>query len=230
MSNDIYKASYLDLYQKPGVGTSEYFFRVQEGGKIGQFYGYEYAGTDDEGNMLVYNKDGEKILTAQATAEDKRYIGNGAPEHFLTWNNTLKWRDFDLSVMFQGAFGHEIFNMRKYGMGLQGCGTDNVLRSAYLEDSNVITGGGVISSYFLENGNYFKLANVTLGYTVPFKNNKLVESLRVYLAAKNLYTITGYSGNDPSIVTSTGITPGVDVNSAYPQATQLTLGVTFRFK
>lgn len=230
LSNDIYKASYLDLYQKPGVGTSEYFFRVQEGGKIGQFYGYEYAGTDDEGNMLVYNKDGEKILTAQATAEDKRYIGNGAPEHFLTWNNTLKWRDFDLSVMFQGAFGHEIFNMRKYGMGLQGCGADNVLRSAYLEDSNVITGGGVISSYFLENGNYFKLANVTLGYTVPFKNNKLVESLRVYLAAKNLYTITGYSGNDPSIVTSTGITPGVDVNSAYPQATQLTLGVTFRFK
>ena len=230
LSNDIYKASYLDLYQKPGVGSSEYFFRVQEGGKIGQFYGYEYAGTDDEGNMLVYNKDGEKILTAQATAEDKRYIGNGAPEHFLTWNNTLKWRDFDLSVMFQGAFGHEIFNMRKYGMGLQGCGTDNVLRSAYLEDSNVITGGGVISSYFLENGNYFKLANVTLGYTVPFKNNKLVESLRVYLAAKNLYTITGYSGNDPSIVTSTGITPGVDVNSAYPQATQLTLGVTFRFK
>ena len=230
LSNDIYKASYLDLYQKPGAGTSEYFFRVQEGGKIGQFYGYEYAGTDDEGNMLVYNKDGEKILTAQATAEDKRYIGNGAPEHFLTWNNTLRWRDFDLSVMFQGAFGHEIFNMRKYGMGLQGCGTDNVLRSAYLEDSDVITGGGVISSYFLENGNYFKLANVTLGYTVPFKSNKLVESLRVYVAAKNLFTITGYSGNDPSIVTSTGITPGVDVNSAYPQATQLTLGVTFRFK
>lgn len=230
LSNDIYEASYIDLYLKPGVGTSEYFFRVQEGGKIGQFYGYEYAGVDEDGNMLVYNKDGEKILTAQATAEDKRYIGNGAPEHFLTWNNTLRWRDFDLSLMFQGAFGHQIFNMRKYGMGLQGSGSDNVLRSAYLEDSDVKTGGGIISSYFLENGNYFKLANVTLGYTVPFKSHKFVESLRVYLAAKNLFTLTGYSGNDPSIVTSTGITPGVDVNSAYPQATQLTLGVTFRFK
>ena len=231
LSNDIYEASYLDLYQKPGVGTSEYFFRVEEDGEIGQFYGYEYAGTDSEGNMLVYNKDGEKVLTSQATADDKRYIGSGAPKHFLTWNNTLRWRDFDLSLMFQGAFGHKIFNMRKYGMGLQDCGTDNVLRSAYLEDSDVKSGGGVISSYFLENGNYFKLANVTLGYTVPFKkNNKFVESLRVYLAAKNVFTITGYSGNDPSVVTSTGITPGVDVNSAYPQATQLTLGVTFRFK
>lgn len=231
LSNDIYEASYLDLYQKPGVGTSEYFFRVEEGGEIGQFYGYEYAGTDSEGNMLVYNKDGDKVLTSQATADDKRYIGNGAPKHFLTWNNTLRWRDFDLSLMFQGAFGYEIFNMRKYGMGLQDCGTDNVLRSAYLEDGDVKSGGGVISSYFLENGNYFKLANVTLGYTVPFnKNNKFIESLRVYLAAKNVFTITGYSGNDPSVVTSTGITPGVDVNSAYPQATQLTLGVTFRFK
>ncbi len=230
LSNDIYEASYLDLYLKPGVGTTEYFFRVEEGGEVGQFYGYEFAGTDDDGNMLVYNANGEKILTSEATADDKRYIGSGVPKHFLTWNNTLRWRDFDLSLMFQGAFGHKIFNMRKYSMGLQGSGSDNVLRSAYLEDSDVQSSGGVISSYFLEKGNYFKLSNVTLGYNVPFKNRKIVESLRVYLVAKNLFTLTGYSGNDPSIVTQTGITPGVDETSAYPQATQVTLGVTFRFK
>lgn len=230
LSNDIYQASYLDLYQKPGVGTSEYFFRVQEGGKIGQFYGYEYAGTDADKNMLVYNAKGERIPTAQANAEDKQYIGNGAPAHFLTWNNTVRWRQFDLSLMFQGAFGFKIFNMRKYGMGLAGSGSDNVLRSAYLDDKDVNTGGGIISSYFLENGDYFKLENVTLGYNVPFKNRKVLESLRVYLAAKNVFTLTSYSGNDPSIVPSTGITPGVDVSSAYPSAAQLTLGVTFRFK
>lgn len=230
LSNSIYQASYLDLYLKPGVGTTEYFFRVEEGGEIGQFYGYEFAGTDDDGNMLVYNADGEKILTSEATASDKRYIGNGVPKHFLTWNNTLRWRDFDLSLMFQGAFGHKIFNMRRYSMGLQGSGSDNVLRSAYLEDSDVQSSGGVISSYFLEKGNYFKLSNVTLGYNVPFKSHKIVESLRVYLVAKNLFTLTGYSGNDPSIVTQTGITPGVDEASSYPQATQVTLGVTFRFK
>lgn len=230
LSNDIYKASYLDLYLKPGVGTSEYFFRVQEGGEIGQFYGYEYAGTDEEGNMLVYNAEGEKIYTAQVDPnKDKRYIGNGAPEHFLTWNNTITYRDFDLSIMFRGAFGYQIFNMRKYGMGLQGCGTDNVLRSAYLEDANVKTGGGVISSYFLENGDFFKLENVTLGYNVPLKESSVISSLRVYLSAKNLFTLTSYSGNNPSVVSSTGITPGVDVTSSYPEATQLTLGVTLRF-
>lgn len=232
LSNDIYRASYLDLYGKPGVGSAEYFFRVEEGGKIGQFYGYKYAGTDDGGNILVWSGDGEKIPATQATPEnDKRYIGNGAPKHFLSWNNTIRYRDFDLSMLWQGAFGFEIFNMRKYGMGLRGSGSDNVLRDAYLDSKDVYASAGVISSYFLEKGDYFKLDNVTLGYTVPMPAcNKVIESLRIYLSAKNLFTITGYSGNDPSVVPSTGITPGVDVASAYPTATNVSLGVTLRFK
>ena len=230
LSNDIYQASYLDLYLKPGVGTSEYFFRVEEGGKIGQFYGYEYAGTDADHNMLIYNKDGEKVPASAADPTDKRYIGNGTPAHFLNWTNTLRYGQFDLSMMFTGAFGFDIFNMRKYGMGLQGCGTDNVLRSAYLDDSDVYTGGGVISSYFLERGDYFKLENVTLGYNVPLKSRKTIDNLRLYISAKNLFTLTNYSGNDPSIVPSTGITPGVDVTSAYPSAIQLAFGVTLKFR
>ena len=131
--------------------------------------------------------------------------------------------------MFRGAFGYKIFNMRKYGMGLIGCGTDNVLRTAYTDDADVLSSGGIISSYFLENGNYFKLDNVTLGYNYTPKKRQLVDSFRVYVTAKNLFTLTSYKGNDPSIVSSTGITPGVDSNSAYPQATQLSLGVTVRF-
>lgn len=180
--------------------------------------------------MLIYTDKGEKVPVSEADTKYKRYIGNGSPEHFLSWNNSLRYRNWDLSVMLRGAFGFQIFNMRKYGMGLQGCGTDNVLRSAYLEDSDVRTGGGVISSYFLENGNYIKLENVTLGYNFIPKNRKLLESVRVYMTAKNLFTLTGYKGNDPSIVSVNGITPGVDINSAYPSATQLTLGVTVRFK
>ena len=230
LSNAIYQASYLELYRKPGLGTSEFFFRVEEGGRIGQFWGYEYAGVDESHNMLVYNANGEKVPASAADPNDKRYIGDGAPKHFLTWNNTLKWKNFDLSFMFNGAFGFEIFNMRKYGMGLRGSGSDNVLRSTYLEDRDVWSGGGVISSYFLERGDYFKLENVTLGYNLPLKNRRLLDSLRIYLAAKNLFTITGYSGTDPSAVTSTGITPGIDVTSAYPTATQLTVGLTVRFR
>ena len=229
LSSDAYQMAYLDLYRKPGVGTNEYFFRVEEGGKIGQFYGYEHAGIDENGLLLVYDNDGNAKPAAQADPSWKRDIGNGAPKHFLSWSNSFRYKNWDLSTLFRGAFGYKIFNMRKYGMGLIGCGTDNVLRTAYTDDADVLSSGGIISSYFLENGNYFKLDNVTLGYNFTPKNRQLVESLRVYVTAKNLFTLTSYKGNDPSIVTSTGITPGVDSNSAYPQATQLSLGVTVRF-
>ena len=227
LSSDIYKAAYLDLYQKPGVGTSEYFFRVEEGGEIGQFYGYEYAGTDESGNMLIYDNDGNKQPVGSAEATWKRKIGNGAPKHTLSWSNQLSWKGFDLSILFTGAFDYDIFNMRKYGMGLQGCGTDNVLRTAYTLDKGVKTGGGVISSYFLEDGSYFKLDNITLGYNWQWQN-KVVDGLRLYVTAKNVATFTGYSGNDPSIVAVNGITPGVDTSSAYPTATQFCLGVTLK--
>uniref|UniRef100_S0DFJ2 Putative TonB-dependent receptor family protein n=2 Tax=termite gut metagenome TaxID=433724 RepID=S0DFJ2_9ZZZZ len=228
LSSDVFKLSYLQLYLKPGVGTSEYFFRVQEGAKIGQFYGYEYAGVED-GNMLIYDNDGNKVPVGEADMSWKRYIGNGTPQHYLSWSNHLSYKNFDLDLFFTGAFGFEIFNMRKYGMGLQGAGTANVLRTAYTTDKDVRTGGGVISSYFLEKGDYFKLQNVTLGYNVPLRS-KVVDGLRIYLSAKNVFTLTGYTGNDPSIVRTTGIEPGVDISGAYPLATQISLGVTLRFK
>ena len=227
LSNDIYQAAYLDLYLKPGVGTSEYFFRVEEGGEIGQFYGYEYAGTDENGNMLIFDNEGNKQPVGSADLTWKRNIGNGAPKHTLSWSNQLSWKGFDLSILFTGAFDYDIFNMRKYGMGLQGCGTDNVLRTAYTADKDVKTGGGVISSYFLEDGSYFKLDNITLGYNWDWQN-KVVDGLRLYVTAKNVATFTGYSGNDPSIVAVNGITPGVDISSAYPTATQFCLGVTLK--
>ena len=229
LSSDAYQMAYLDLYQKPGPGSSEYFFRVEEGGKIGQFYGYEHAGVDENGLLLIYDNNGNAIPAAQADPTYKRNIGNGAPKHFLSWNNSFSYKNWDLSMLFRSALGFEIFNMRKYGMGLKGSGTDNVLRAAYTDYADVESSGGIISSYFLEKGDYVKLDNVTLGYTYSPKNRQLIESLRVYLTAKNVFTLTGYKGNDPSIVTSTGITPGIDSNSAYPQATQFSLGVTLRF-
>lgn len=227
LSNDVYQASFLELYQKPGVGTSEYFFRVEEGGEIGQFYGYEFAGVDPNGTMYVYDNEGGIQPISSADPAWKRNIGNGTPRHTLSWNNRFEIGDFDISILMTGAFDYEIFNMRKYGMGLQGCGTDNVLRTAYTTDKMVRTGGGCISSYFLEDGSYWKLDNITLGYSWRWKD-KLVDGLRLYLTAKNLVTFTRYSGNDPSIVSVTGITPGVDVSSAYPTAAQLCLGVTLK--
>lgn len=228
LSNDVFRSSYLDLALKGGEGTSEYYFRVKEGGKIGQFYGLKTAGVDDKGNMLVYNQDNEVIPIGDAKIADKRFIGNGIPKLFLSWNNTFRYKNFDLNLFWRGAFGFEIYNTRLYGMGLEGCGSSNVLRSAY--DTDLKQPGGLISSYFLEKGNFFKLENVTLGYNFNPRENKYMNSLRVYLSAKNLFTLTKYSGNDPSTVAVNGLEPSIDSSGAYPQATVLSVGLTIHFK
>ena len=231
LSSDIYQASYIDLYDNGAISNKEYYFRVEEGGKVGQFYGYEYVGLDENGIMMVNNKDGEPILITNATAEDKKYIGNGAPKHFLSWTNSLTYKNFDLTFLFRGAFGFKIYNKSQQDLGLIKSGGYmlNVLRDAYLDNKAIKEDGGHICSYYLENGSYFKLDNVTLGYTFTPKNRHLLESLRVYLTAKNLFTITGYKGHDPSTVPQNGITPGVDESGAYPQATQVSLGLTVKF-
>ena len=114
-------------------------------------------------------------------------------------------------------------------MGFICAGSDNVFRSVYFADKNVYASGGVISSYFLEKGDWFKLESLTFGYNFTPANNEILKKMRVYLSAKNLFTLTGYSGNDPSILASNGLTPSIDNSGAYPLAAQVTLGLTMNF-
>ncbi len=237
LSSDVYKASFVELYQKPGVGTTEYFFRTEEGSEVGQIYGYATARdangnlmVDGNGVLMVQDKDGNAVSASAADASWKRYIGSTVPKFFLSWNNTFRYKNWDLNLFFTGAFGHKIFNMREYGMGLKGMnGGGNIYRTAYTKYNDIESAGGVISDFFLRDGSYFKLQTATLGYNFVTKNWKHVDSLRLYLAGKNLFTITGYDGSDPSLVNSNGLTPGIDTNGAYPASLQITFGVTARF-
>lgn len=231
LSNAVYQAPFVELYQKPGVGTNEYFFRIEEGGEIGQIRGYKYAGVSETTQeMMVYDPDGNPVLAKDANPAWKDYIGSTVPKLFLSWNNTFKYKNWDLNLFFTGAFGHKIFNMRQYGNGLKGTnGGGNVYRSAYTDFNYIYSGAGVISDFFLYDGSFFKLQNATLGYNFQTTKWKFVDSLRLYLAAKNVYTFTRYFGSDPSLVNSNGLTPGIDTNGAYPAACQITFGVTARF-
>ena len=237
LSSDVYEAAYVELYQKPGVGSSEYFFRTEEGSDVGQIWGYATA-HDENGNLMVdqngvimvLDNDGNAVSASSADPSWKRYIGSTVPKLFLSWNNTFRYGNWDLNLFFTGAFGQKIFNMRQYGMGLKGMnGGGNIYRSAYTEYNDISTGGGVISDFFLYDGSYLKLQNLTLGYNFATRKWKMVDSLRLYLAAKNVFTLTGYNGSDPSLVNSNGLTPGIDTNGAYPAACQVTFGVTARF-
>ena len=148
---------------------------------------------------------------------------------YLSWSNTLRYKNFDLSLMFNSAFGFEIFNMRRYGMGSERLRYGQCAARCLWKDADITIGGGVISSSSLKRV-ITLLDNLTLGYTITPKENKFIKGMRVYLTAKNLFTLTGYSGNDPSAVAINGLTPGVDTNSAYPSATQLSVGLNIRFK
>ena len=227
LSNQIYGASYIDMLGTGGLGQTSYYYRYTEGSRIGTLYGYEAAGVNEYGDMMVYDNDGNVITAASANAAYKRYIGNTIPKLFLSWNNTFRYKHWDLNVFMNGAFGHMIYNSRRAG-NLQSSGNANVFRSAYTTDKDVREYGGVVTSYFLEHGDFMKIQNVSLGYTLN-PNSDIIRSLRIFLTATDLYTITGYTGTDPALLSTNGLTPGVDNGVGYPETRVVTLGATLTF-
>ncbi len=228
LSNQIYGASYIDMLGTGGLGQTSYYYRYTEGSRLGTMYGYEAAGVNEYGDMMVYDNDGNVITAASADASYKRYIGNTIPKLFLSWNNTLRYKNWDLNIFMNGAFGHMIYNNRRAG-NLIGSGNANVFRTAYTRDSAIREYGGVVTSYFLERGDFMKIQNITLGYTFLPKKKGVLQSLRVFLTASDLYTFTGYTGTDPALLSTNGLTPGVDNGTGYPETRVVTLGATLTF-
>ena len=94
--------------------------------------------------------------------------------------------------------------------------------------TSYLKGPKVICDYFLQNGNYLRLDNITLGWT-PKLNTKWISNLRVYGTLKNVFTLTKYSGVDPTTVTTTGLWPGIGRREVYPPARKLTFGVQITY-
>jgi hypothetical protein len=89
---------------------------------------------------------------------------------------------------------------------------------------------GGFSSYYLEDGSYVKLDNITLGYNIPFKENKYISNLRVYFTAQNVFTLTSYSGIDPEVNTTGVWNAGIDYIDFYPNVRNFMLGLNITLK
>jgi hypothetical protein len=204
---------------------------LQDGVELGSFYGYKYAGVDEQGKMLIWKEareGGDKILSTQSDPNrDKTYLGNGMPRYELTWGNTLGYKNFDLSLYFRGRFDYQILNMYQMYYGLVAESGTNLLQDAYDRNGH-ITSGKVISDYFLENGDFFRLDNVTLGWT-PQVGIKHLSSLRLYGTVRNVFVLTKYSGLDPNTVNVTGLTPGLGGLDVYPITRNFALGAQINF-
>lgn len=226
LSNEKFQSTYVDLENigAPGLNSTP-AFRLEQGQPIGNFYGYMFAGFTDEGRWMFWNKERtEKLLSSEVTWEDKGILGNGLPKSYAGLTNTFSYGNFDLTVFFRGAFGFQLLNTQRIFFENRIMLPTNVMTSAL--DSEVLE-DPMYSDYYIEDGSYVKLDNVTLGYNIPL-NGSLIKSLRVYASGQSLLTITGYKGQDPEIAIN-GLTPGMDYRWVYPSVRTFTLGVNVQF-
>lgn len=202
--------------------------RIEKGKRIGNFYMLKYAGVDPEGNWLVYDKDGDLIRGDAATDEDRQIVGNGLPKFTGSMNHNFRYKNFDLSLFFRCALGFDIFNVHDFYYGTQSF-IGNVSEKAFTKNA-LVTTNPVVCDYFLERGDYLKLDNVTFGYTFDLKDYKFIDGLRLSCTAKNLFTITKFSGVDPDTYQVNGLNPcATGSRSYYPSTRQIIFTVNLDF-
>ena len=243
VSNSEFNAGVLNRYDPhlPGLSQGCNTQRIVEGKPIGSFYLWDWAGYNDQGISTFYRYDGQgnHILDADGNPEttmqpgedDRIYMGNAQPKLTMGWDNRLSWKNWDLNLFFTGVFGQKIFNEPHAYFSYVGSISQgkNVMASV-MEDQLPTDGlAHYPSQRYLENGSYFKLSTVTLGYTFRDCFNGWLNDLRLYVSANNVFTITNYTGRDPEINLG-GEMPGHDTrNDHYPRARQILVGATINF-
>ncbi|HVU54148.1 MAG TPA: SusC/RagA family TonB-linked outer membrane protein [Puia sp.] len=228
LSNGTYKLSYFGLGGITGPGALGNALRITEGGAIGNFYGKRFAGFDSVGHWLFYKADGKTAVPlTEITESDLSVIGNAIPKYYLSWTNSFVYKKWDLRVFFRGRFGYKILNAMDLDYGNKFALPNNVLNVAFTKYAR-LNDTYQYSNYYLQPGGFFKLDNVTLGYTFQLNSN-YIRNLRIYASGSNLAIFTRYKGNDPDFVEDTGLAPGIDAQGAYPSTRQFLVGLNLGF-
>lgn len=222
-----------DYYDVAGTSDPYPYYnlqRIQKGKSIGNFYMWKYAGHTTDGEWLVYDKDGDIIRASQASDADRQKVGNGMPKFTMSTSQNFRYRNFDLSLFFRGAFGYDIFNIHDFYYGTRNF-TGNRSHKAYGKNFQIsATANPVVCDYFLETGDYLKLDMVTLGYTFNPKSCRFLDRVRLYGTMKNVFTLTKFSGVDPSTYQVNGLTPGAQGSRTYfPSTRQFIVGLQVDF-
>lgn len=202
LSNSTYQAVGLQagsLHNIRGLSNT-YSQVIKEGYPAGTFWGHKCTGIDDDGKYILdKGEDGNGY-----------YLGSAMPKWNLGLSLSATYKDFDLSVAGYGMFGHKILNATR----MQLFDASRLPAQNTLDD--FITSGvkdtPTYSDYFIENGNFFRLQSVTLGYTIPKTKRFGFERIRLYVTGENLFCITGYKGTDPEVYVPDNVLngPGID--------------------
>ncbi|HYG37999.1 MAG TPA: TonB-dependent receptor [Cytophagales bacterium] len=237
------------------IGLNQWLSLNQSGQPVGAFYGFitdgvfQNEGEVDRHATQIAGADPNNRTSAgdirfkdlnddgKIDDEDRTFIGNPNPKFIFAMNNTFAYKGIDLSIFLQGVSGNDIFNANRIwqeGMAVaqnqttatldrwQGEGTSTSMPRAVYNDPNKNTR---VSDRFIEDGSYFRIKNISIGYTIPQEISKRfkVSSLRIYASGQNLYTFTSYTGFDPEVGVS-----GID-NSVYPVTRTYSVGMNLSF-
>lgn len=242
-----------------GGFNSDQIIRNEDGAEIGRFYGYVADGifqnqfeinshTNEYGKFIQPNAQPGDIRFKDLNNDgvldnkDKTFIGNAYPDLMVGLNLGFTYKNFDFTTNFYGTFGNDIFNTTKglysgtngsnvYAGTInkvwRGEGTSNDIPRLSVNDNNL--NYTRVSSFYVEDGSYFRCRSLQLGYTLP-KSLVNGSSLRVSFSAQNLFTITGYSGMDPERpqLGSSVIETGIDW-IAYPNPRTFLFGIDLKF-
>ncbi len=245
LSNSTYSVKYMDEANPDLAGFSTSCVqRVMEGQPLGTFYMWEWAGYNSDGRSVFYvhdatsnervkNPDGSYETTTAPGDKDRTIVGNAQPKLNLGWNNTLNYKNWNMTLFFQGTFGNKIFNSMRAQYNFVGyvAGGKNVLAEiATMQKVTDVAYSDAPSDRYLENGSYFRLSSFQLGYNFPSKLfNGWIRNLQLYGTVNNVFTITGYKGIDPEVDLG-GITPGMDWRSTrFPHNRSYIIGVKVNF-
>lgn len=227
--------------------------KTEVGQPVGYFYGYVTNGifqnqeqiegspqreTAKPGDVRYLDLNGDDVIDDA----DRTKIGNPWPSLVYGLSLGANWRGFDFNVFLQGSQGNDVMNMTLYdfesGTGYMNAREDFLKRAWNGEGSTdkyhrISADQGqnqLISDYYVEDGSYLRIKNLQIGYNFCDRLLKIkgINSLRLYVSAQNLLTLTKYSGLDPEIGSTNATLSGID-QGFYPQARTWTVGLNIKF-
>lgn len=203
-----------------------------EGQPIGVFYLPHCTGIDEKGQYILEDLDGNGSIDT-GDSGDRQVCGQSIPKFYLGWDFNFKYKNWDLTMQFNGAFGHKIYNATSMTYSnMSNFPTYNVL-----SDAPSMNGGkGIydiqISDYWLEKGDYLNFEYASLGYNFTRENLgvKWIQNLRLAFSCNNIFTLTGYKGLTPMINSaSLSDNIGLDDKQIYPLCRTFTLSMSVTF-
>ncbi len=213
--------------------------RTEVGEELSYYFGRNVVGLDDTGRFVYEDVNGD----GSVDDNDRTKIGSPHPDFTYGINANFEYKGFDASLFFTGSQGNDVYNYNKvftdFGLFFNGNRSTRVLDAWTPSNTNTSVPALTASypleeasanSYFVEDGSYLRLKNVQVGYTLPETvTDKIgMDSLRLYLQATNLLTITGYEGFDPEVIAYDNLSLGID-RRVYPVSKIFTIGANFKF-